>query len=56
MNGIVIWSNSLEEHECNECNVCAVLQALRDARLYVNPDKTHLFCTEIDFLGHHVSA
>jgi hypothetical protein len=33
-----------------------VLEALRVARLYVNPDKTHLFCTEVDFLGHHISV
>lgn len=33
-----------------------VLEALRAARLYVNPEKTHLFCTEIDFLGHHIST
>ena len=50
LDDIVIWSNSLEEHEQN---VCAVMDA---ARLYVNPDKTHLFCTEIDFLGHHIST
>jgi len=47
-----LWT-LIDEHECN---VCAVLQALHDARLYINPDKTHLFCTEIDFLGHHISA
>jgi hypothetical protein len=33
-----------------------VLKALCAAQLYVNPDKMHLFCTEIDFLGHHISA
>ena len=53
LNGIVIWSDTIEEHEHN---VCTVLQALCYARLYINPDKTHLFCTEIDFLGHHISA
>ena len=52
LNDIVIWSNSLVEHGQN---VHAVLEALDTARLYVNPDKTHLFCTEIDFLGHHIS-
>jgi hypothetical protein len=41
----------LQEHERN---VCTVLKALQDARLYVNPLKTHLFCTEVDFLGHHI--
>jgi len=53
LNDIVIWSNSLDEHEQN---VRAVLEALCAAKLYVNPDKTHLFCTEIDFLGHHISV
>lgn len=48
LDDIVIWSNSLDEHEKN---VCAVLEALRVARLYVNLDKTQLFCTEIDFLA-----
>jgi len=53
LNDIVIWSNSLEEHEKN---VHTVLNALHAAKLYVNPDKTSLFCTEIDFLGHHIST
>ena len=53
LDDIVIWSNSLEEHERN---VRAVLDALHAARLYVNPEKTNLFCTEIDFLGHHIST
>ena len=43
----------MNEHEKN---VCTILQALCDAWLYVNPDKTHLFCVEIDFLGHGISA
>jgi len=53
LDDIVIWSNSIEEHNNN---VHKILQALRDACLYVNPDKMHLFCLEIDFLGHHISA
>ena len=53
LDDIVIWSNSLIEHEQN---VRVVLEALRAARLYVNPEKTHLFCMEIDFLGHHISV
>jgi hypothetical protein len=52
LDDIVIWSNSVDEHERN---VRAVLEALRAARLYINPEKSHLFCTEIDFLGHHIS-
>jgi len=53
LDDIVIWSDSLDGHEWN---VCTVLKALHVAHLYVNPDKTQLFCTEIDFLGHHISA
>jgi len=53
LNDIVIWSNSLEEHKKK---LCAVLNTLRTTKLYVNPDKTHLFCTKIDFLGHHIST
>ena len=32
-----------------------VLMALRRAKLYINPKKTKLLCTEVDFLGHHIS-
>lgn len=45
LDDIVIWSQNLEEHERN---IREVLKALREARLYVNPEKTHLFCMEID--------
>ena len=50
---IVIWSDNLAEHAKN---VCLILQALEDAKLYCNPKKTKLFCTEIHFLGHRISA
>ncbi|KAG1793836.1 uncharacterized protein HD556DRAFT_1192127, partial [Suillus plorans] len=50
---IIIWSQTLEEHERN---VCRVLSALRDAHLYCSLKKTLLFATEMDFLGHHISA
>ena len=53
LDDIVIWSQTVEEHQRN---VRAVLDALRKAHLYVNPDKTNLFSLEIDFLGHHISA
>lgn len=53
LDDIVIWSQTIEEHKRN---VKQVLKALRDACLYVNPDKMHLFCLEIDFLGHHISS
>ncbi|GLB45211.1 putative retrotransposable element tf2 155 kda protein type 1-like [Lyophyllum shimeji] len=53
LDDIVIYSQTLEEHHVN---IRKILQALRDARLYVNPAKTHLYCTSINFLGHHISA
>jgi hypothetical protein len=30
------------------------LEALQQAKLYINPKKTRLFCKEVDFLGHHI--
>jgi hypothetical protein len=33
-----------------------VFSALWKANLYINPKKTKLLCTEVDFLGHHISA
>lgn len=52
LDNIVIWLDTLEEHYDN---IRKVLQALCDAQLYVNM-KCHLYCTEIDFLRHHISA
>jgi RNase H-like domain found in reverse transcriptase len=48
-----VWSNNLEEHTCN---VRLILQALENAKLYCNPKKCKLFCTEIHFLGHRISC
>ena len=53
LDDIIIWSQTLEEHEEN---VAKVLEALRAAKLYCNPDKSTLFATEISFLGHVISA
>ena len=53
LDDIIIWSQTLEEHEQN---VRLVLDALRAAHLYCSLKKTLLFCLEIDFLGHHISA
>ena len=52
LDDIVIWSDSLEEHEKN---VALVLEALRTAHLYCSVKKSILFSREIDFLGHHIS-
>jgi hypothetical protein len=53
LDDIVIWSQTLDEHEHN---VWLILQTLNDAGLYCNLKKTKLFCTEVHFLGHKVSA
>jgi hypothetical protein len=53
LDDIIIWSNMVEEH-CD--NVRMILMALHGSQLYCNPWKTLLFQTEVDFLGHHISA
>jgi len=53
LDDIIIWSQSLEEHKEN---VAAILATLRNACLYCSMKKSNLFCSEIDFLGHHISA
>ena len=53
LDNIIIWSQSLEEHKQN---VRAVLDTLQQATLFCSPKKTSLFCLEVDFLGHHISA
>ena len=53
LDDIVIWSSSVEEHQWN---VRTILQALRDVDLYCSTKKSQLFTTELDFLGHRISA
>jgi len=52
LDDIIIWSNTVEEHEIH---VTLILEALRAAGLYCNPKKCMFFQTELDFLGHHIS-
>lgn len=52
LDDIIIWLNSLTEHETN---VALVLEALWKGSLYCLVQKSILFCTEVDFLGHHIS-
>jgi RNase H-like domain found in reverse transcriptase/Reverse transcriptase (RNA-dependent DNA polymerase)/Integrase zinc binding domain/Chromo (CHRromatin Organisation MOdifier) domain/Aspartyl protease len=52
LDDIVIWSETIDEHIKN---TRTVMQALLDAKLYVNEKKTHLFCPSINFLGHRIS-
>jgi hypothetical protein len=53
LDDIVIWSDNVEEHAKH---VQIVFDALRANGLYCNENKTKLFCHEICFLGHHISA
>jgi hypothetical protein len=53
LNNIIIWLQTLEEHENN---VQWVLEALHTTHLYCSVKKISLFNMEIDFLGHHISA
>src|SRR6202522_3846523 len=53
LDDIIVWSKDMKTqiiytHE--------VFSALQKANLYINPNKTKLLCTEVDFLGHHISA
>jgi hypothetical protein len=52
LDDIIIWSQSLTEHECN---VSLVLEALDNAQLYCSSKKSSLFNTKINFLGHTIS-
>jgi hypothetical protein len=52
MDDIIIWSQSIEEHILH---ARTILQTLQDAGLYINRNKTHLFCYETSFLGHVIS-
>jgi hypothetical protein len=52
LDDIVGWSGSLLNHVQN---VHKILLALRKAGVFINPEKTKLFATEIEFLGHRIS-
>ena len=52
LDNIIIWSQSLAEHEHN---VGLVLEALQKAQLYCSSTKSHFFNTKINFLGHTIS-
>ena len=53
LDDIIIWSDSVEEH-CT--NIATILSALHSHHLYCSPKKMQLFCTELTFLGHHISC
>ena len=53
LDDIIVWSSSFEQHVKD---VEAVLERLELAGLKARTDKTHLFVTKVDVLGHVVSA
>ena len=53
IDDMVIWSDNLEEH-CEHINL--IMQALWHSHLHLNAKKCQFFVTELDFLGHHISA
>jgi hypothetical protein len=53
LDDIIIWSQTLEEHEQN-CTV--ILEALQQASIYCNQAKSNLFATELCFLSHIISG
>ena len=52
LDNIIIWSTDMKTQITYSREV---LEALRRAKLYINPKKTKLLCQEVDFLGHHIS-
>jgi hypothetical protein len=52
LDDIIIWSQSLAEHEKN---IALILEALRQAHLYCSLKKSTLFTTKLNFLGHNIS-
>ena len=52
LDDIIIWSNTIAEHVKH---IDLIMDSLRKARLYCNPNKCKFFQHEVDFLGHHIS-
>ena len=53
LDDILIYSESVEEHREH---VRLVLQALRDAKLLVNPEKSEFKKRKVNYLGYVISA
>src|ERR1700678_3427709 len=53
LDDIIIWSKDMKTQIIYTREV---FSTLRKANLYINPNRTKLLCTEVDFLGHHISA
>jgi Reverse transcriptase (RNA-dependent DNA polymerase) len=52
LDNIIVWSNTVAEHAKH---IELIMAALRNTRLYCNPDKCKFFQREVDFLGHYIS-
>ena len=52
LDDIIIWLNSIEEHQAH---LQLIFDTLKTAQLYCNPKKCHFFLLELDFLGHQIS-
>lgn len=52
LDDILIFSDNEEEHREH---VHKVLKALQDAKLLVEPEKSHFHVKEVDFLGHTIT-
>ena len=52
LDDIIIWSTDMTTQITYSREV---FEALRRAKLYINPQKTKLFRREVNFLGHHIS-
>ena len=53
IDDILIWSKTAEEHAKH---IEMVLQRLRDNHLYLKLKKCKWFCSEVEYLGHMLSA
>lgn len=53
IDDIVVYSDSIEEHKLH---LRTVINRLTQARLILNPDKCHFFCTKIALLGHIIDV
>jgi len=53
LDGIVVFSNTTDEHQCH---LEKVLECLQRHGLTCNPEKCRFGSTEISFLGHLVTS
>ena len=53
LDDIIVFGRTFDEHQAR---LHAVLDRLRKAGLKLKPSKCFLFCTQVDYLGHVISA